>query len=77
MWSVTAYDWKPYSPEKIEETVARQIRGGDVILMHDGGHRSPDADRSATVATTDRLISRYKAEGYRFVTVTEMMETVG
>lgn len=75
MWSVTAYDWKPYSPEKIEHTVARQIRGGDVILMHDGGHRSPDADRSATVAATDRLITRYKAEGYGFVTVKEMIET--
>ncbi len=74
MWSVTAYDWRPYSPEKIEQTVARQIRGGDVILMHDGGHRSPDTDRSATVDATDRLITRYMAEGYRFVTVTEMME---
>ncbi len=77
MWSVTAHDWRPYPPEKIEQRVASQIRGGDVILMHDGGHRSSEADRSATVATTDRLISRYKAEGYRFVTVTEMMETVG
>src|SRR5512146_3591639 len=75
MWSVTAYDWRPYPPEKIEQIVTRQIRGGDVLLMHDGGHRSPDADRSATVAATDRLISRYKAEGYRFVTVTDMMNS--
>ena len=32
------------------------------------------ADRSQTVMATDRLIARYKAEGYEFVTVPEMME---
>ena len=31
------------------------------------------ADRSQTVLATDRLIARYKAEGYEFVTVPEMM----
>lgn len=74
MWSVTCYDWKPgITPERIEQHVARQMRGGDVILLHDGGHRGLGADRSATVAATDRLIARYKAEGYEFVTVSEMM----
>jgi peptidoglycan/xylan/chitin deacetylase (PgdA/CDA1 family) len=32
------------------------------------------ADRSQTVLATDHLISRYKAEGYEFVTVPKMME---
>ncbi len=73
MWSVTAYDWKPYPPEKIEANVVRRVRGGEVILLHDGGHLSLDADRSATVAATDRLITRFKGDGYRFVTITEMM----
>lgn len=74
MWSVTAYDWNPVAPEMIEKKIARQIHGGDVILMHDGGHLSPTADRSATVTATDRIISRYKGEGYTFVTIPEMME---
>ncbi len=51
----------------------RQMRGGDVILMHDGGHVAMGADRSQTVMATDRLIERYKEEGYEFVTVPEMM----
>ena len=33
--------------------------------------------RSYTVAATDRLISRYKAEGYEFVTIAEMSKAVG
>jgi len=73
MWSVTGYDWNAPPAEIIERKVTRQIRGGDVILLHDGGHLALGADRSQTVIATDRLIARYKAEGYEFVTVPEMM----
>jgi len=73
MWSVTCYDWRQTTPERIEQHAVRQIRGGDVILLHDGGHLAMGADRSATVAATDRLIERYKGEGYGFVTVSQMM----
>src|SRR5262249_29191117 len=73
MWNVTAYDWSATSVEQIEKKVTAQVRGGDVILLHDGGHLEMGADRSRTVAATDRLISRYKSEGYEFVTIPEMM----
>jgi peptidoglycan/xylan/chitin deacetylase (PgdA/CDA1 family) len=59
----------------IENKVARQIRGGDVILLHDGGHKQMGADRSNTVAATDHLIERYKSEGYEFVTIPRMMSS--
>ena len=73
MWNVTSYDWSATSVEQIENKVTSQVRGGDVILLHDGGHLEMGADRSRTVAATDRLISRYKSEGYEFVTIPEMM----
>lgn len=73
MWNVTGYDWNAPSVEHIERKVARQFRGGSVILLHDGGHRNFGADRSFTVTATDRLISRYRSEGYEFVTIPEMM----
>jgi peptidoglycan/xylan/chitin deacetylase (PgdA/CDA1 family) len=73
MWNVTGYDWNATSVEGIERKVTSQVRGGDVILLHDGGHRDFGADRSYTVAATDRMISRYKSEGYEFVTIPEMM----
>jgi peptidoglycan/xylan/chitin deacetylase (PgdA/CDA1 family) len=72
MWNVTAYDWKAESAEYIEHNVTSKVRGGDVVLLHDGGHRAFGADRSHTVAATDRLIARYKAEGYEFVTIPDM-----
>jgi peptidoglycan/xylan/chitin deacetylase (PgdA/CDA1 family) len=73
MWNVTGYDWTAPPAAEIERKVARQIHGGDVILLHDGGHKHMGADRSQTVIATDRLIARYKSEGYEFVTVPQMM----
>jgi peptidoglycan/xylan/chitin deacetylase (PgdA/CDA1 family) len=75
MWSVTGYDWDAPLAEIIERKVTRQIRGGDVILLHDGDHRQMGADRSQTVLATDRLIDRCKTEGYEFVTIPEMMQS--
>ena len=74
MWNVTGYDWDAPQAEIIERKVTRQIRGGDVILLHDGDHRQMGADRSQTVLATDRLIDRYKTQGYEFVTLPEMMQ---
>jgi peptidoglycan/xylan/chitin deacetylase (PgdA/CDA1 family) len=73
MWNVTGYDWNAPPAAQIEKKVAKQIRGGDVILLHDGGHKAMGADRSQTVIATDNLIRRYKDRGYEFVTVMEMM----
>ncbi len=73
MWNVTGWDWGGKPAEYVEHKVHKQIRGGDVILLHDGSHAAFGADRSQTVRATDRLIARYKAEAYEFVTVPEMM----
>jgi peptidoglycan-N-acetylglucosamine deacetylase len=69
MWNVTGYDWNAPRAFEIEKKVVRQVRGGDVILLHDGGHRATGADRAQTVIATDNLIRRYKDQGYEFVTV--------
>ena len=73
MWNVTGYDWNAPSAEHIERKVTRQVRGGDVILLHDGGHKAFGADRVHTVTAADRIIARYKSEGCEFVTIPEMM----
>jgi peptidoglycan/xylan/chitin deacetylase (PgdA/CDA1 family) len=76
MWNITGYDWKAPTPEFIEQKVAPRIRGGDVILLHDGGHLVLGTDRSATVAAVDNLLTRYRSVGYEFVTIPEMMSSL-
>lgn len=73
LWSVTGHDWNALPADVIERKVARKIRGGDVILLHDGGHKHMGDDRSQTVLATDRVIDRYKSGGYEFVTIPQMM----
>jgi peptidoglycan/xylan/chitin deacetylase (PgdA/CDA1 family) len=76
MWNVTGYDWSAPPASEIEKKVVRQMRGGDVILLHDGGHKGIGADRAQTVIATDNLIRRYGDQGYEFVTV-EKIGSVG
>ncbi len=78
MWNVTGYDWNAPLASVIEAKVARRIcdGGGDIILLHDGGHRALGADRAKTVIATDMLIRKCKDQGYEFVTVEEMRPAV-
>jgi peptidoglycan/xylan/chitin deacetylase (PgdA/CDA1 family) len=73
LWSITCYDWR--STATVDKLVARgsRARGGDVILLHDGSHKGPAVDRSASVAATDEILRRLTGQGYRFVTVPELV----
>ena len=73
MWNVTCYDWNPISAEKIVAHAERQMRGGDIILLHDGEHKTLGGDRSRSVEATDHIIERYKDRGYTFQTISQMM----
>jgi peptidoglycan/xylan/chitin deacetylase (PgdA/CDA1 family) len=77
LWSVTCFDWKATSADRVERHAIRQIPKqkdrGKIVLLHDGGHGGMGADRGHTVEATDRLLRRYKDEGYDFVTVPQMM----
>jgi len=73
MWSVSGWDWNPHSPEKIVSLVHKQIAGGDVILLHDGGHKQFGTNRSATVRATELMLERFKGEGYEFVSIPKMI----
>ncbi|MGA7294734.1 MAG: polysaccharide deacetylase family protein [Terriglobales bacterium] len=72
MWNVTGYDWTAPPAARIEKKVIKQVRGGDVILLHDGGHKGMGSDRAQTVIATENLIKQYKDAGYEFVTIEQM-----
>jgi peptidoglycan/xylan/chitin deacetylase (PgdA/CDA1 family) len=72
MWNVTCYDWSAKSNDSIERHARRQIRGGNVILLHDGSHVAFGISRAQTVKATVNLIHEYRGQGYEFVTIPEM-----
>jgi peptidoglycan-N-acetylglucosamine deacetylase len=73
LWSITCYDWRRTATvDKIVQRGSR-AKNGDVILLHDGSDAEPAADRSASVAATDEIIRRKADEGYRFVTIPELV----
>lgn len=77
-WSVTLWDWsKGVTTEKIMRKADHQIRGGDVILLHDGCNVRMGYDRSHSIEATGRILDRWQAEGYEFVSVPEMIERTG
>ncbi|MEY2398923.1 MAG: peptidoglycan-N-acetylglucosamine deacetylase, partial [Actinomycetota bacterium] len=61
-WSVDTVDYRRPGAAAIQNRAVDKVRGGGVILMHDGG-----GDRSETVAQLTGLIDRLRAAGYSFV----------
>lgn len=69
LWDLDSGDWQAETTtDQIVATVLGQVQPGSIVLMHDGR-----GDRSTTVAASARLIPALKAQGYRFVTVAELL----
>jgi peptidoglycan-N-acetylglucosamine deacetylase len=63
-------DWgRPGVDEIVRRTVSYANRRiGNVVLLHDGG-----GDRSQTIAALPQIIDQLRADGYRFVTIHELL----
>ncbi|WP_154655948.1 polysaccharide deacetylase family protein [Fortiea contorta] len=69
MWSQTSADTDPRAkPQVFVKNVLRDAKPGSIVLMHDGG-----GDRRRTVQALPQIISKLKQQGYRFVTVPELL----
>ena len=73
LWTVQMNDWKPEEPDVMMELLAPKFDNGAIVLMHDGDGESEGADRSNTVTLVQMILDQYRAEGYRFVTVSELL----
>lgn len=68
-WHQDTQDWKNPGVKKIVNKVLRGTKPGDVILFHDGG-----AQRDQTVEALKEILPALQKKGYKFVTVSELME---
>jgi peptidoglycan-N-acetylglucosamine deacetylase len=73
MWSVPLPgDWRRPPPRVIADRVLRYVTNGGIIVLHDGNRGLP-ADRQNTVDATKLIVTQLRDEGYRFVTVPELL----
>ena len=73
-WSVSSRDWVNPGAEVIAERTLGKVKNGSVILLHDGDGIAATLPRGQTIAATRIIIDRLLAEGYRFVTVDEILK---
>jgi peptidoglycan/xylan/chitin deacetylase (PgdA/CDA1 family) len=48
---------------------------GDILCLHDGGHRQLNADRTRTLAALEHWLPRWRDLGLEFVTIDEAVRT--
>ncbi len=78
LWNAMTSVWSEPSAERIAAALTKKVdklrqhgRAANVVL-HDGGHRDPRANRKSSVAAAGSLIAHYK-QTYRFVTLDAWM----
>lgn len=74
-WSVMAEDWKKPGIDVIADRIVHNVQNGSIVLLHDGDGVIHGGDRSQTIAATEKIIYRLKEQGYRFVTLDEILDS--
>ncbi len=69
LWSLDPYDWRDKDVATITRRIVQQAQSGDVVLLHDLYRTSVDAAL--------RVIDTLTAQGWEFVTVSELAALTG
>lgn len=83
MWSVPLpNDWERPGDDAIAQRVIGKVKDGAIIVLHDGNRGivcdlskavAHVCDRAQDVAATQTIVEALKAQGYRFVTIPELL----
>jgi peptidoglycan-N-acetylglucosamine deacetylase len=65
LWDIEPGDWRPVTPDFIVQHVLTHAKSPAVFLLHDG--------TESTIAALPRIVAAYRAAGYEFVTISDLM----
>jgi peptidoglycan/xylan/chitin deacetylase (PgdA/CDA1 family) len=71
-WTVIGRDWK-WSGTRVARLMLSQARNGAIFCLHDGRGIVPSPDIRSTIEAVEVVVPRLKAEGYEFVTLSDML----
>lgn len=69
LWSIDTLDWKTRDTKKTIDAVMKNVKDGDIVLMHDIHEPTKDAAL--------QIIPKLKKQGYQLVTVSELAKYRG
>lgn len=73
-WNAMTTDWKEPSADRIVQNLISKINGNhrrgyaSNIVLHDGSHHGPGADRGPSIAAVEQILQRYETT-QKFVTL--------
>lgn len=70
IWTHDSEDWRRPGSDAIVQNCTKDMAPGSIILMHDGG-----GDRSQDVEALPQIIDAWQQAGYRFVTLSELLQS--
>lgn len=66
-WGMWDFDWgRARRADRLAARLANKASGGDIVVIHDGHHRDPRADRRHAGETVRRLAPLLRARGFEF-----------
>jgi peptidoglycan/xylan/chitin deacetylase (PgdA/CDA1 family) len=77
-WTPGMWDWnwwRAADRTRLTARLAARASDGDIIVMHDGHHSDPMANRQRTIEVTRDLIPILKSRGFRFGTLCQALDS--
>lgn len=66
-WGLWDFNWyRPPDPSALATRLTGRVSDGDIVVIHDGHHENPRADRGYAVAATAQLVPALRDRGFRF-----------
>ena len=70
-WNVDSLDWKGLKAEQVTTNVLTHVHAGSIVLQHSG--TGAGGDLSGTVNALPKIIDELKNEGFKLVTIPELL----
>jgi len=66
-WGMWDWDWwRTPDADRVSQRLARKASAGDIIVIHDGHHKSPEVDRRHAAETVRQLVPVLRRRGFAF-----------
>ena len=72
-WGMWDWDWwRQPRADRVAARLAQKASAGDIIVVHDGHHKNPRADRRHAGETVRRFVPLMRAKGFAFGRLCDM-----